>query len=509
MPAQRPLAAIDIGTNAVRCKIVRRSPLGTLVELFDQRDAVRPGEGVFDHGVIAEDAIARLEAALLAYRDVIERENAEVRAVATAAFRHARNQDDVVARLRQSTGFDVNVISGLEEARLISLAALAGRSPDENNAIIDIGGGSTEIVLAKGNSPTHVFSIGLGALRLFEHFERHEKIRSQELHLMRAYVDRAIRTDLGDPAPRAAATRVLGTSGSVRALIRFGKGERRASLAQVRSMIAQLARMSLSQRKKHFGERRAEVIVGAAVILGAVMEALHLDEVEACDGSLRDGLLLDMLGQLTRPADVSLKSAALELGRRFHFDENHGAQTAHLVSMLFDATVFLHKLGDRERTLLEVAALLHDIGYVISRQKHHRHSAYVVENTPLPGITRREQRFVARLCRYHRRRLPLDGHEGLQRLQPDEIAVLRKLVPLLRLADALDRGRNELVDDIIADRKGDTLFVFIHAPHGAPLEAWNAERQAPAFRAFYGLQLEVEVVRDDEAFKALRRRPTG
>lgn len=502
---QKPaFAAVDIGTNAARCKIVRQNELGRIEELFDQRDAIRPGDGVFDTGNISHAASERLRDTLLLYADEAKKHNASMRAVATAAFRAAQNQEDVVAFLRDSTGVDVHVISGLEEARLVALAALSGTAPGNENAIVDIGGGSTEVILAKGAVPTKVVSIGLGALRLYEHFEKTEKITSKQLKLMRAYVSRTVRTDLAELKIETKAKSVLGTSGSIRALIRYGPSDAKASRKEVRRMIAQLVRMTLTERKKIFPSSRAEVIVGAAVILDTVMGTLGVDIVDHCSGSLRDGLLRDMLGRTAVTSDADLKTAALNLGRRYQFDEQHGAHTAHLSSLLFDATNHVNKLSERDRSLLEVAALLHDIGYAINRQKHHRHSAYLVEHTPLPGLTKREQRFVARLIRYHRRRLPFAGHDGLADLSPNEVMRLQTMIPLLRLADALDRSRNELVDDIAVQTTDKTIRVSLFAPSGAALEEWNGARQSPAFERFYGRKLEVDVVKDRNVFQRQR-----
>lgn len=495
------LAAIDVGTNAVRLKIARVTETGERKVILSERDAVRPGEGVFQTQLIAEAAVERLIFVMKRYRALSDEYGAAIRAVATSAFRDAQNAEEIVERVEREADLHLEVISGVEEARLACLGALQGAPADEKNTIIDIGGGSTEVGYAVGDEPATLWSLGsLGALRITDHFGRRPLLRAQDLTLMRRYAARACEADL--PSGRSdLPKRAIGTSGSIRSLVPFAASDKSrspvvATHAEIRHALAVLARMHLDERRQHFEPHRAEVIVGAAAILDAVMEHLGVTEVRAVDGGLRDGILVDMQRRARRePLERIVRAGALEVGRRFTFDEEHGAQVARLATRLFDLLKPVHHMSRRTRILLETAALLHDVGYAIHRQRHHRHSAYIIENADLPGLNERERLLVSRLARYHRRSAPKKGHTGLAGLDKDETRIVQRLAPLLRLADSLDRSHHRMVDELTADISEGKVHLVVHARRGAPLEVWDAQREGPVFLQTYESQLEVDVVR--------------
>jgi exopolyphosphatase/guanosine-5'-triphosphate,3'-diphosphate pyrophosphatase len=500
-PTERNLAAIDVGTNAVRLRIVRIGPAGTRQQIVSERDAVRPGEGVYAHQVLADENIARLIPVLRRYKALVEEYGAKMRAVATASFRDAQNADEAVARIRAEAGVRLEVISGLEEARLESLGALQGAQPGDKNLIIDIGGGSTEVGFAVGDEPAALWSLGgLGALRITDHFGRRPKLSAKDLTLMRRYAARACEADLPSEVGDLP-TFALGTSGSLRSLIAFASSDKSrveptATHAEIRHALAVLARMSLEDRLVHFEPHRAEVIVGAAAILEAIMEQLKVESIQARRGGLRDGIIVDLVRRSHRePLEAAIRESALALGERFTFDPVHAHQVAKLATRLFDDLKVVHHHSRRYRILLEVAALLHDVGYAINRQRHHRHSQYIIENADIAGLTERERLLVSRLSRYHRRTPPRKGHAGLSGLGKDEVRVIQQLAPLLRLADALDRSHHDMVDDVSATADGETVQLVVRAKRGAPLEAWDAQREAPVIKQAYDRNLSIEVQR--------------
>lgn len=487
------LAAIDVGTNAVRLKVARFLPDGTLKPLHQERDAIRPGAGVFDTGVLSEASVERLVSTLKRYQQACLGLSADVRAVATSALREAANRDEVVERVREETGFDLEVISGREEARLISLGALWGTTGRRRSVLIDIGGGSTEVALAVGDHPTELWSVGIGAVRLTELFTAKGRVDEEHLALMRKYALRACEETFPH-APDDLPRRALGTSGSIRALVPFAapRGAGEASARQVHDAVRRLSALTVAERAKRFEPRRAEVILSAAVILETVMRRLKIERVRAVETGLRDGVLVDLHRRRALDEESDLvETGALTFGRRLGFDERHAQRVAHFAGRLFDDLEGLHQLPHEWRSVLLVAALLHDVGYAVSRQKHHRHSAYLVEHADLPGLSDRGRLLASRLTRFHRRRPPKKGHPGLDGLLDDEVRVVRRLAPLLRLADALDRGHHQSIHELSATATPRTLTVRLHAGRGAALELWDAEREAPLFQSVYGRRLKV------------------
>ena len=291
-------AAIDVGTNAVRLKIACLAPNGTLRTLFEERDPVRSGQGVFRDGCIPATVIEQLAATLARYAARCGQQGAVVRAVATSAARQAGNGAELVAAVRRAAGLDLEIISGQEEARLVCLGALGGQpmNPGQRSLVIDVGAGSTELVLASGERLVNSCSLPLGSLRLAEEtgLERIEMRRCSPGH---ATASEAVLTlTLGAGPPYTGTGQVLGTSGTLRALVRFAAaGERRATAEQIEAAVARLVSMGEVGRKQNFESGRSDTILPGAIILQALNRALGLTAIEACKRGLRDGILLELL----------------------------------------------------------------------------------------------------------------------------------------------------------------------------------------------------------------------
>ena len=223
---------------------------------------------------------------------------------------------------------------------------------------------------------------------------------------------------------------------------------------------------------------------------------LKLQSISAVDKGLRDGLLLDLQRRVNlTPQDSSLADAALAMGRRFGFDEPHAQQSRRLSLTLFDALAPLHHLPASSRTVLEVAALLHDIGHAINPQKHHKHSAYLIQNADLPGITERERDVMAMVARFHRRTVPDRSHEALATMTISEVQTIRKLSTILRIADSLDRSHMQPVRDVRVMLKPGAVLVRLAAKGPLDLELWDVEKETPVFRRIFGRRIEFVVGR--------------
>lgn len=490
MPTTRQdiVAAIDVGTNAVRLEIARALPDGGIETLHQERDPIRPGEGVFLDGRMPAHVEERLTTTLRRYAALCRRWHARVRAVATSAIREAKNGPDIVKRVRAAAGVELEVVSGREEARLICAGVLRGREPDAPALVVDIGGGSTEVAAARGETPTELWSVPLGAVRLTQILGTRGRVSAQRLSALRAYAAEAFREAI--PRAPGRVRRALGSSGTIGAVVAFAADEgRRATRAEVTRAVHDLAEMSLEARVREFDVRRAEIVVAGAAILEAAMRHLGLGSVVAVESGLRDGLLVELARSNGAAPDRSSTEALVELGRRFGFDEGHARQVARLALELHDRLAPVHRLPPRTRKVLEAAALLHDVGHAVSVHAHHKHTYYLVANADLPGFSDRERELVALVARYHRRTAPSRGRADLKDLSSSELGALRKLVALLRVADALDRSHHQHVRRLATSTRDRTIRIVIGARGPLDLELWDAEREAALFRRVFGRRL--------------------
>lgn len=493
-PHENVLAAIDVGTNAVRLELARPSPDGSFESLHQERDPVRPGEGVFKTGVISREVADRLMSTLRRYAALCRRHHAKVRAVATSAVREARNQQDIVLRARDEAGLNLEVVSGKEEARLICLGVLYGKPVFSRSICFDIGGGSTEVASAIGERPQNLWSLALGAVRLTEMFDLNGKVSNKQLKLMRGYAGEIVTESLPARLPGKSA---LGSSGTIQSVVQYAaaEGTAHATQRQLSRAVAELADMSADERRQRFDARRADIIVSGAVILETLMTHLNLEAVTAVNRGLREGLLVDLLRKQSAMQDRSLANAALALGRRFYIDQRHAEQVTRIALALFDELAALHKLPAAVRPFLEVAALLHDIGNAVSYERHHKHTYYLIHNADIPGLADRERELVARIARYHRRSDPETGHNGMEGLTHSEMNTVRKLATLLRVADALDKSHHQPIGDVHAQARNGVVKLALKARSPIDLELWDLEHEQSLFRRVFGKRLEVDVRR--------------
>ncbi|RKI06137.1 Ppx/GppA family phosphatase [Corallococcus praedator] len=437
----------------------------------------------------------RLLSTLRRYAALCRRHKAQVRAVATSALREARNRQDIVRRVHEEAGLDLEVVSGKEEARLICLGVLHRKPANARSLLVDIGGGSTEVAIATGEKPDDLWSLALGSVRLTEVFDTSRTVTPKQLRLMRGFVNEVLHKTLPEQMP--ALPRVaLGSSGTIQAVVGFAVNDNggNATVRQLTQSVETLASMPPERRRKRFDPRRADIIVSGAVILEGVVKHLGVDSVSIVNRGLRDGLLVDLLYRQDESRDDhSLADAALAIGQRFFFDEKHARQVARMSLALFDGLAALHQLPLSVRPHLEVAALLHDIGTAVSHERHHRHTYYLIHNADIPGLADREREIIARVARYHRRSQPELSHSGMAGLTPSEARRVRKLATLLRLANALDHSHHQPIRDFKVTHGRDIVTLHLHAKQPLDLELWNAEREVAPFRKVFGKRLAFQV----------------
>jgi exopolyphosphatase/guanosine-5'-triphosphate,3'-diphosphate pyrophosphatase len=501
------LAVVDLGSNAVRLQIAQASPDGSTTVLAEDRAAVRLGEGVFQTGRLSADSMARTAMALERFAGLAQRAGAQViRAVATSAVREASNRQQLIRTIRNLCRLHVEVISGSEEARLVCLGVLNGAPPNDRALIIDIGGGSTEIISARGEEPESAWSLQLGSVRLTEFFVENDPVARKEARLIDESVQDAVSTI--DPLLVGKYKRMLGAAGTTGAVVNLARrlhgaapgGSTPVTHAQILAVLDHLRGTTAKQRRKlGVDEQRVDIIYCGAAILEGVMRKLRVEELSVTTRGLRDGLMHDLVRRTVRPLKAGLHQEAVVLeglrafGRRCGYREQHAEQVAQLSLSLFDQTRELHRLGDEERSLLNAAAMLHDVGAFISYNRHHKHSYYLLYHADLPGFTDRERELIATIARYHRRSSPKDRHEEFQRLTLGERLIVRRLAALLRVADGLDRGHARHVRSVKVSRRGAGLQIDVVAEPGAELEIWSAKQKADLLEEICGGEVRIKL----------------
>ena len=506
-PRRHVLAVVDLGSNATRLQIAQVDALGRTHVLAEDRAAVRLGEQVFRTGRLSAAAIARTALALERFAKLAQRAGAEeVRAVATSAVREASNRAALVRTVRNHAGLNLEVISGAEEARLVCLGVLQGEPESERNLLLDIGGGSTEIISARGEEPEAAFSLQLGSVRLTEFFVESDPISRKQAKL----VDEAVQDSLAQVDPlligrHQRVTGAAGTTGAVAQLARKLAGRDPlssvpVSYEQVRRVLDRLRDSDSKQRRKWgVDPQRNDIIYAGTAICEGVMKKLRIQELAITSRGLRDGLMADLVRRIVRPRGRHLHQETVVLdglrafGRRCGYREEHAEQVAQLSLSLFDQLRELHRLGEEERALLFASAMLHDVGAFVSYNRHHKHTYYLLYHADLPGFTDRERELIATIARYHRRSAPKDRHEEFQRLTPQERVVVRRLAALLRVADGLDRGHRRHVRSITARLRGKSVHIDVNAEEGSELEVWSARQKADLLEEIAGGQVRISL----------------
>ena len=498
----RRVAAIDVGTNAIRFYSVEVDGDSVARVLAEERFAVRLGHGVFadrriDRAASAEamDALAHASARM---RELgIE----EYRAVATSAIRESSSRREFVRSVKRRSGITLEVISGSEEIRLVHAAVRERIDLGQDTwALVELGGGSAEIALVTSSRVLWSETHAMGAVRLFELFAPGARESPQFLELLSEYVDTIrIPQKIRETTIRG----FIATGGNIEVLARIAANGRRDSvenrdpgpsrlaLTALRSVTRQLARLSVEDRMRDFELRgdRADVVVPAAAVYSRFADLLGASEILVPGGGIRDGIILGLAEKsVTRRTkdEEGLIEGAVALGRKYSFDEGHALHVARLARQLFDQLVPLHKLGSRERRMLVAAAILHDIGEYVSLKGHHKHTLYLISRSELTGFTSAEQFIVANVARYHRKGAPSLQHPEFALLSAADRSRVRRLASLLRIADALDKEHREKLSKITVRQTEGRVEILAGGNGELLLEKWALEKKADLFRRTFG-----------------------
>ena len=501
-------AAIDVGSNAMRLRVVEADSVSQIRELHAERASVRLGRDVFLQGRLQSGAVSSACETLRHFREILDLHKVDrYRAVATSAVREAENGSLLVERARREAGIELEVIEGIEEARLVRVA-IVGRLGlrDQRALLLDLGGGSLEISLIDRGNLRASKSLPIGTVRLLEMF--HARSADGEAEMAREYVERQLR-EIAAEIPRGSFDVSIGTGGNFDTLAQLcppsdvpvteaARAMPSLDVESVRALLPRLSALSPEERRSTYGLRpdRADVIVPASEIVVGVADAFGVTRIVAPGIGLREGVLEELIEKhfdvwdYGGEASASLE-AALRLGRRYAFDEAHGMLVARLSADLFDQLLPLHRLGERDRLLMRTAGLLHDVGDFIRYEGHHRHSQYILQNSDIVGLTPTERSIVANVARYHRKAHPDTAHPSFRDLERDDRSRVRILSAILRIADALDREHAGKVTAVRAvPEKGRMKLHLTGAPE-RQLEEWTVGRKSALFEEVFDLAVEI------------------
>ena len=516
------LAAIDIGTNSIRCVIAEVERDGSYHVLDEEREMTRLGHDLFERGRLAAEPMERSYAALTKMKAIADGfEVNDLRAVATSAVREASNGRAFCREVRRRCGLSVEVITPEEEAQLALHSALrhfdlAGRPV----AIVDIGGGSLEVVLAAGTVVDRLYSLPLGAVRLTEAYGGADTLGRRKWKRLRRAIDRVLDEQIGEPPFRPEI--VIGSGGTFTNLAGMLQVEREGaeksvqgyamSRAEVVDLLHRLRVTPLDVRRQLPGlnPQRADIITAGAAAVVRLAKRLGAQQILVNSGGLRDGLLLSMIAERTEPAGADAGGERpkdrLETVRTFarkcHSSDRHCEHVARLAAQLFDGLRKPFDLPAEGRELLMAAALVHDVGYLINHAQHHKHAYHLIMHGELQGYTPREVELIANVARYHRKASPKKRHPNFARLERDDRRLVRALAAILRVADGLERTHTQRITAVGVEAAAGRVRLVVQAASDPQVELWDAERKAGLFGKVFGVALEFAWT---EAPRAARR----
>lgn len=511
------LAVIDIGTNSIHLVLAEILPDASYKILDRFKDMTRLGDGAFATRRLSDAAIARALNTLKTLVTLARNKGFDrIVATATSAVREARNGGDFVNQVAEQTGLTVRVISGTEEARLIFLGVKHSIAlPEEPALVVDVGGGSVELIVGNREAMLHAKSLKLGAIRLLDQFLLKAPAPPPMLRALEEAVTGQLKAAL-DTFKTKTFDSVIATSGmagnlaDIICLKQTGRPLPQQNLARValkdlRLLETELARSSLKARLALPGldPKRVDTLLPAAVVLRRLLELTGQDEMTLCDKAIREGVIYDFIAKHreglkaeTEIPDVRRRNV-IGLARRCHAPEVHSLHVADLALRLFDQTKRLHGLGPQERGWLEYAAILHDIGYLINPRQHHKHAYYLIMNSDLGGLTADDIQVIANVARYHRRAVPGLRHQGFESLTPRLKRVVRILSALLRVADGLDRTHFSVVRTVSV-KAGKMMTIDATVTGDAEMELWAAKNRADLFQQVFRKRVRFSKILDEK-----------
>lgn len=498
------LAVLDIGTNSIHLVLAEVNPDFSYKILDRLKDLTRLGDGVFPSRVLSDSAMSRGCEVIKTFVNLARNKGyGHIEAVATSAVREAKNGGIFIKDVAKHTGLKVRVVTGQEEARLIYLGVRHSMDlPESPTLILDIGGGSVELILTDKKKRVKATSLKLGAIRLKDLYcqtapPSPSSVRSLQKRIREELLSAFAHMKLEK------IEKVIATSGMVVNLaevIHLRKTGRPLTQPNLLPLSFKdilyservLAKTSFSERSDIPGldPKRVDTLYPASVVLRTLMKLCGIKEVLVSDKAIREGVIYDYIKKnleglrAEREIPHVRRRQVISLARRCHYSEVHSHHVANIAGELFDQTKVLHGLGEREREWLEYAAILHDIGYLISAEGHHKHSYYLISHSDLDGFSAEERDMIANIARYHRKSLPKKEKKALNLFSTRGRKTLMMLSAILRIADGLDRSHFGVIQQVKVKMQ-DSVKILLATTGDPELEIWTAQERKDLFEKVF------------------------
>jgi len=499
------LAAIDVGSNAMRMQVAELLPGFTLKPVKSIRSPVRLGRDVFLNQAISDVNVNKAARALRSFSEWMEKLNVtQYTAVATSATREAVNRQKFLETVQKESGIKLQLLPGEEEARIVYLAVHRHLPLGHRTVlVVDIGGGSVELILGRDGQVQALESLKMGTVRMLSRLGSDRSGSSPEfVRRAREYVD-ATRSWVDYWLAQHKVDVFVATGGNAEELGDLAQrlfkkpSNDVVTSGELDQLVGLLESMTLEDRQKKLGLRpdRADVLLPALIVLQSLLRQTQMGSIVLPHVGLKDGLLEDLRFQALghRPHGLDrdqVLSSSLQLGRKYDFDETHARKVTELSLQLFDSLQSIHNCSQAERILLESASLLHDVGKFINFSGHHKHSHYIIASSPMVGLSLYQRKVVAAIARYHRKTQPGLQHEFFRELTQEERQVVTHLSALLRLAEALDAEHGGMVEQLqVRLAKNNRVHLNLLGQGDLLLERWALARNLEQFEKTLGIKV--------------------
>jgi exopolyphosphatase/guanosine-5'-triphosphate,3'-diphosphate pyrophosphatase len=506
-PTHALAGVLDMGASAIRLVVAEVGPRGAIQIVEEASRGVLLGRDTFAHGALRSQTIDAALAALEGFREIMDRYGVErIRAVATSAVREARNADMFLDRIRGRTGIAFEIINEAEESRLVFLAIrrVLGRHAAFKGAwtlLAEVGGGNTSLTLLRRGDPNRSGVYALGAVRIRQQLDLRRQSHDLQVALLKRYVANVIE-EIRVEIPLKRITHLVAVGGDVRfAASQILEGEGNGGVREIprESFLAfcdEIERLDEEGLVDRFRlpAVEAETLIPALFVYRTLLAETTARKLVVADASLRAGLLLELADAAeggARDFEQQVLASAEAVGQKYRFDRAHARHVTVLATRLFDELSDEHGLGERERLLLKVAALLHDIGIYVSLRAHHKHSQYLLASSQIFGLSDEETAIVSNIARYHRRGMPQASHLPYVALDRDDRLIVNKLGAILRLANALDAEHLQNVRDLRLVRRDRLWVLEIEAAGNIVMEQMAAAARVDMFTETFGREVAI------------------
>lgn len=508
------LAGIDIGSNSIRLIVAEvNEDRSNYRVLDDHKETTRLAHGLSENSKLSPEAMSHSLNALRRMKALIDGHKVEhVEVIATSAVREASNGQEFIQLVNAHLGLNVEVISPEEEGRLSYLSAHRRFDlSDQQVLILDLGGGSGELVFAANGVVEEIHSMPIGAVRMTEACIENDPPRRSDIKAVR----KRLKKLLSETMPVAAFHPhfMIGAGGTFTALanisMRMRNLERREvggyemTRSEVRHVLDHLSFLPLAARRSVAGLNpdRADIIIAGIVVIERIMKWMQVNRLVIHDQGVRDGLMLQMIDKYIGPRKMEMASvaedpeallqAAKQFGSLCGLDEAHAVQISKLCGQLYDALQEPLQLPAHEKTLLLMAAWLHEVGSLVNYEKHHHHSYHLIVHGNIRGMTPRQREIVAQVARYHRKSAPKKKHDAFSRLNNADQQTVLRLSSLLRLADGMDRSHTRSVQSVECSVRGRLVHVTMRATTYPEIDVWGASQKGKLFEKTFDKELEL------------------